>query len=128
MRATRRRDTAPEVALWQALADLGCEPQLDFPLAGTRRRADAAFPEARIAVFVDGCFWHGCPDHGTWPRANADAWRAKIEANMARDQSTDELLARNGWTVIRAWEHEDARSVADAIAAALAPERTSARR
>jgi DNA mismatch endonuclease (patch repair protein) len=128
MRATRRRNTAPEVALWQALARLGCEPTFDFPLPDTRRRADAAIPEARIAVFVDGCFWHGCPEHGTWPRANAEAWRSKILANQGRDRSTDELLARQGWTIIRAWEHEDAeavaRSVVDAAARAIGSDPT----
>jgi DNA mismatch endonuclease (patch repair protein) len=89
------------------------------PIPGLRRRADIVFPRRRVAVFIDGCFWHGCPDHGTWPKANADWWRAKIEANRTRDRDTDQRLASAGWTVVRAWDHEDAILVADRIAETL---------
>ncbi len=73
------------------------------------------FPRKKVAVYVDGCFWHGCPDHGTWPKNNADWWRSKIEANQARDRDTDAQLRDAGWTVIRVWEHEAAEA-ADHVA------------
>ena len=84
-----------------------------------RRRADVVFPRQRVAVFVDGCFWHGCPEHRTDPRANADWWRAKIEANIARDRDTDARLRTAGWLPIRVWEHEQADVAANAIASAV---------
>jgi DNA mismatch endonuclease (patch repair protein) len=68
-----------------------------------------------VAVFVDGCFWHGCPEHGTWPKENADWWRDKIEANRRRDADTDASLEAQGWSVIRVWEHKDATSAAAQI-------------
>lgn len=77
------------------------------PLQGIRRRADLVFTRARVVVYVDGCFWHGCPVHGTWPKANAAWWREKIQTNRQRDADTDEELRRHGWTVVRLWEHED---------------------
>lgn len=80
-----------------------------------RRRADIVFPRQRVAVFVDGCFWHGCPEHGTKPRANADWWQAKIAANIARDRDTDQKLLGAGWISVRVWEHDQAEAVADAI-------------
>lgn len=107
MQATRRRDTAGEVALRKALHALGLRYRIDFKLPGTRRRADVAFTRARVAVFVDGCFWHGCPKHGTWPKANAAWWRGKLEGNRQRDRNTDIALRRAGWTVLRFWEHMD---------------------
>jgi DNA mismatch endonuclease (patch repair protein) len=118
MQQTRRRDTGPELALRSILHRDGFRFRTDFPVAG-RRRADIAFTRARVAVFVDGCFWHGCPRHGTWPKANAAWWRDKIEANRRRDRETDELLARSGWTVIRVWEHEDPRRAAEEIEEAV---------
>src|SRR5215207_4342941 len=108
MRATGRRDTAPEVALRSELHRLGLRYRVDrSPVLGVRRRADVVFGPARVAVFVDGCFWHGCPIHGTWPKKNADFWRDKIETNMRRDTDTDRRLEEAGWLVIRIWEHED---------------------
>lgn len=77
------------------------------PLPGRRLTVDVAFPLRRVAVFVDGCFWHGCPVHGTWPKANAGFWRAKIEANRRRDRRVDEELREAGWRVVRVWECED---------------------
>jgi DNA mismatch endonuclease (patch repair protein) len=76
------------------------------PVPGLRRRADIVFTRARVAVFVDGCFWHGCPSCDLRPKANADWWRAKLDRNRTRDADTDGQLARAGWTVVRAWEHE----------------------
>jgi DNA mismatch endonuclease (patch repair protein) len=74
------------------------------------------FAHARVAVFIDGCFWHGCPRHGTWPKANAEWWRHKILANVARDRDTDSCLASAGWRVLRFWEHDDAEWAAEKIA------------
>jgi DNA mismatch endonuclease (patch repair protein) len=87
-------------------------------LPGLRRRADLVFGTARVAVYVDGCFWHGCPVHGTWPKANAEWWRTKIEANRNRDADTDRRMNEAGWLVIRVWEHEGA-GAADRIEAAV---------
>lgn len=80
-----------------------------------RRSIDVAFVGPRLAVFLDGCFWHGCPQHATWPARNADFWRQKIEANRKRDCETDALLAAAGWRVIRIWEHEDTDAAASRI-------------
>ena len=73
------------------------------------------FAQAKVVVFVDGCFWHGCPDHGTWPAANAEFWREKIETNRLRDRDTDARMAEVGWTVVRVWEHEDPVAAADRV-------------
>jgi DNA mismatch endonuclease, patch repair protein len=114
MQATRRRDTPAELALRSRLHSLGYRYRVDVsPIVGVRRRADVVFPRARVAVYVDGCFWHGCPQHGTWPKANAEWWSAKLEANRRRDRDTDSELAARGWRVVRVWEHE---RVGDAVA------------
>lgn len=86
------------------------------PLPELRREADIMFRRARLAVFVDGCFWHGCPDHGTLPVRNAAFWRAKIEGNAGRDQQTDTALRKAGWLAIRIWEHEDSNAAAERVA------------
>jgi DNA mismatch endonuclease (patch repair protein) len=83
------------------------------------------FPRLKVAVFVDGCFWHGCPVHGTWPKANSDWWRAKIEANRLRDSDTDRRLSEMGWRVVRIWEHEDPEQAALRIAAVVRNRRRS---
>ena len=75
------------------------------PLKGMRRRADVVFPRRKVAVYVDGCFWHSCPIHATQPRNNAQWWADKLSANVARDRNTDERLEAEGWTVVRVWEH-----------------------
>ena len=85
-----------------------------------RRRADIVFVAARVAVFVDGCFWHGCPSHYVGPKANAAWWREKIDANRRRDADTDATLCRLGWRVIRVWEHEAPAVAAERICAAVA--------
>ena len=109
MSRARRRDTAPEIALRKALHADGLRYRVAYPVPGQRRRTiDIAFTRQKVAVFVDGCFWHGCPEHGTAPRANAEWWRRKLEANRARDVDTDEMLRDRGWTVLRVWEHEGA--------------------
>ena len=108
MQATPRRDTPCEVAIRAAVHGMGLRFRVDWRLPGTRRRADLAFVRAKVAVFIDGCFWHACPRHASWPRANAAWWKQKIEDNVARDRDTDEMLKRAGWRVLRFWEHEDA--------------------
>jgi DNA mismatch endonuclease (patch repair protein) len=80
-----------------------------------RRRADLAFTRRRVAVFVDGCFWHVCPEHATAPRANGAWWAAKLAGNVARDRDTDARLAEAGWTVVRVWEHESVTEAADRV-------------
>lgn len=109
MERQRRRDTGPELALRKALWARGLRYRVDYRvLPGLRRRADVAFIGPRVAVFVDGCFWHRCPDHGTTPRANREWWVRKLEGNVERDRDTDARLRDAGWFVVRVWEHEDA--------------------
>lgn len=114
----RRKDTTPELALRRALFAAGLRYRIDFPPLPEmrRRRADVVFSRARVAVFVDGCFWHSCPLHGSLPRANRAWWAAKLEANRARDAETDEFLATHGWVVLRYWEHCDPIAAAAEIA------------
>jgi DNA mismatch endonuclease, patch repair protein len=85
------------------------------PLEGLRCRPDIVFPKQRIAVFVDGCFWHACPEHGSAPKANKEWWRKKLGANVARDRRNDAALDRAGWTVLRFWTHQPIESMADAV-------------
>ena len=107
MQVTRRRDTAAEIAIRRALHAGGLRFRVDRPvLPGMRRRADIVFVTAKVAVFVDGCFWHCCPIHRTHPRANAKWWAAKLEANRRRDGDTNRQLRKAGWMVTRVWEHE----------------------
>lgn len=133
MQNQRRRDTTPEMVLRRLLHAAGLRFRVDrAPLPGLRRRADLVFSRARVAVFVDGCFWHSCPDHGTMPSANQDWWRQKLQANQARDADTDRRLSEAGWAVVRVWEHEDpseaAARVADAVRQRTGIERTMPRR
>lgn len=127
MVANRATDTSPERALRSALHARGLRfrkhRRLDFD--GRRVRPDIVFGPSRVAVFVDGCFWHRCPTHSTHPRANAGFWKTKFERNVARDRSDDLVLERSGWTVVRVWEHEDPREAADRVEAALATARVA---
>jgi DNA mismatch endonuclease (patch repair protein) len=116
MRRQAAHDTAPEVRLRSALHRRGLRFRVHLRLpGGARREADVAFTARRVAVFVDGCFWHGCPIHATWPTQNADFWRNKIERNRARDLDTAARLASVGWMTVRVWEHEDPSAAADLI-------------
>lgn len=111
-----RRDTAPELAVRRELHGRGLRYRVDYPLPmARRRRADIAFTRLKIAVFIDGCFWHSCPLHGTSPSRNSDYWLPKLSRNMARDAETTQMLTDAGWLVLRFWEHETSSSVADSI-------------
>jgi DNA mismatch endonuclease, patch repair protein len=121
MQATRGRDTAPELALRRELHRRGLRYRVDAPiLPGLRRRADLVFRKRRVAVFVDGCFWHGCPEHGTKSRSNVAFWSEKISTNIARDADTNRRLAELGWVVVRIWAHEAPEAAADRIESLLA--------
>ncbi|MEV5001505.1 very short patch repair endonuclease [Nocardioides sp. LML1-1-1.1] len=109
-----RRHTAPEVALRSELHRRGMRYRVQMKVPGNRRRTiDIAFPRARLAVYVDGCFWHGCPEHYHPPRANADWWAWKVARNRARDADTNRQLADLGWQVLRVWEHVPPEQAAD---------------
>jgi DNA mismatch endonuclease, patch repair protein len=118
MQANRSRDTKPELAVRRLLHAQGLRYRVAVaPDKSLRRRADIVFPRQRVAVFIDGCFWHGCPEHGrTSFNRNLDYWPDKIAGNRARDMDTNARLAEAGWSVLRFWEHEEPSAVAHAIA------------
>lgn len=120
MVANRGRDTGPELRLRKLLHAKGLRYRVNIPpLRGLRRTADVVFTKAKVAVFVDGCFWHGCPEHHRPANRNGVFWREKINGNQARDRDTDRALSEAGWRVVRVWEHEDAETAADRIATIL---------
>uniref|UniRef100_UPI0012D3BD5B very short patch repair endonuclease n=1 Tax=Catellatospora paridis TaxID=1617086 RepID=UPI0012D3BD5B len=120
MSRQRARDTGIEVSVRQELHRMGLRFRIHRrPLQGVRREADLIFTRVKVAVFVDGCFWHGCPDHATWPKNNEQFWRTKIEGNRARDVDTDARLAAAGWLTVRIWEHEKAVDAALRVAATV---------
>lgn len=113
----RQKNTSAERALRRALHALGLRYRVQvLVLTKPRRVADVVFVGPRVAVFVDGCFWHGCPIHATWPKNNADFWRTKVLANQARDRDTDARLRADGWEVVRLWGHEDPTDAASRVA------------
>lgn len=108
MSRQRTRDTEPEMLLRRELHRRGLRYRVDVSIPGLpRRRADLLFTPAKVAVFVDGCFWHGCPVHGRRPLTNGPYWRLKIEKNIARDVENTRILGEHGWHVVRIWEHDD---------------------
>lgn len=121
MKANRRTDTKPELALRSALHRAGVRFRKDYPvrLPGRTVRPDVVFTRQRLAIFVDGCFWHCCPEHGTTPKSNAAYWIPKLQRNVERDAVVTEQLAAAGWTVLRAWEHELTQAVSDRVLDAL---------
>ena len=120
MLANKSRDTRPELLVRSLVHRRGFRYRISArPLPELRRTADLVFRPTRVAVFIDGCYWHGCPQHYKEPKTNTDYWRAKITANSQRDRQTDELLSEAGWLVLRFWEHEDPNEIADAIATAV---------
>jgi DNA mismatch endonuclease (patch repair protein) len=120
MSRIRRRDTRPEWLLRRALHARGWRYFVDRPVRGVSRcRPDLSFPRLRVAVFVDGCFWHFCPPHTHLPRANAAYWQAKLLANRQRDARHDAELAGAGWRVVRVWEHDAVEQAVAAVEAVL---------
>lgn len=127
MRANRRRDTTPELLLRSALHRAGARYRVDFPIRprGSRPiRPDVVFTARRIAVFVDGCFWHGCPLHATIPATNRAYWEPKLAANRERDLRTTAALEDDGWVVLRFWEHHEPESAARKVLQAIAESST----
>jgi DNA mismatch endonuclease, patch repair protein len=120
MKRQKQASTAPELELRRKLHAAGLRYRVDQPvLPDQRRRADLVFTKAKVAVFVDGCFWHVCPQHATWPKSNAAWWRAKLAANVARDHDTMRRLSDAGWTVVRVWEHERIEEAANRVMEAV---------
>ena len=120
MQGNRSRDTAPELLVRRAVHAMGLRYRVAArPEPDLRRTADLVFTRARIAVFIDGCYWHGCPEHYIEPKRNVDYWRPKIARNRERDEETTAALTARGWRVLRFWSHEDPLAVAAAISAAV---------
>lgn len=126
MAKQRTSDTVAELAVRRILHRSGLRYRVDAALPSMpRRRADILFTKAKVAVFIDGCFWHSCPDHGTKPKSNADWWLQKLATNVARDADTNARLRSLGWTVLRFWEHQHSAVVAAEVEKAVrAPTRT----
>lgn len=122
MRGNHKRDTSPELAVRSAVHAAGLRYRVHVPIRlGAKMvvRPDLVFPRQRVAVFVDGCFWHGCPQHGTSPRSNRAYWTAKITRNRERDKQTSRALRRQNWRVVRIWEHETPARAVTRVAAAV---------
>ena len=129
MRSNKPRDTRPELALRSAAHALGLRYRVSAqPVKGLRRTADMVFPRERVAVFLDGCFWHGCEVHHTVAATNAQYWAAKVQRNRERDRETNEHLSRAGWLVVRVWEHEEPSEAAQRIAELIKSRRREAHR
>ncbi|MBX9387560.1 very short patch repair endonuclease [Streptomonospora nanhaiensis] len=117
MRSNKGRDTKPELALRRAVHSLGLRYRVSArPLPKVRRTADMVFTRVKVAVFLDGCFWHGCPEHHTVAATNAGFWAEKVRRTRERDSETDRLLREAGWLPVRVWEHEDPEEAAHRVA------------
>jgi DNA mismatch endonuclease (patch repair protein) len=117
MRGNRGTDTRPEIVLRSALHRIGLRFRKHVaPIPAVRCRADVVFRRQRVAVFVDGCFWHQCPQHGVRPETNKGYWAEKLRRNVERDRRNEAELEAHGWTVIRVWEHDDPLDAAHRIA------------
>jgi DNA mismatch endonuclease (patch repair protein) len=122
MRGNRRANTRPEIAVRAELHRRGFRFRKDYflPIRGARGvRVDIVFTRVRVAVFIDGCFWHGCPDHGHAPRRNTGYWEPKLTRNRARDALVSERLVDQGWRVVRVWEHTPPAEAADLVASSV---------
>lgn len=120
MQSNRPRDTALETAVRSALHRRGLRFRKHVrPIRGLACTVDVAFPRERLAVFIDGCYWHLCPEHASYPKANAAWWRTKLEGNRDRDRRNEAALAEGGWTVLRVWEHEELATVVMRVTRAL---------
>lgn len=131
MASNRRRDTSPELALRSLLHGLGLRFRVDYAIRLDGRRpirADVVFTRQRVAVFVDGCFWHSCPLHGSQPKTNTDYWQPKLQGNRERDALYSRLLEEAGWRVIRIWEHEPPPEAAARVVEAVRGDSAQARR
>jgi DNA mismatch endonuclease (patch repair protein) len=118
MRSNRGRDTQLELAVRRGLHARGLRYRVQFKVPGSSRRTiDVAFTRLRLAIFIDGCFWHGCPVHHTLSKTHPDFWAEKVNRNRERDVETDLLLTDQGWTVRRFWEHESVDAITDAVVA-----------
>ncbi|WGX99438.1 very short patch repair endonuclease [Nocardioides sp. L-11A] len=124
MRGNRRSGTKPEIAMRSALHAAGYRFRKDYPLdlGSVRPRPDIVFTKPKVAVFVDGCYWHSCPEHGTQPKSNADYWRPKLARNVERDREHDAALREAGWTVVRIWEHVPVVEAVDVVSRAVSRE------
>lgn len=120
MRGNKGRDTRPELEVRSAAHALGLRYRVGIsPIPGTRRTADLVFTRAKVAVFVDGCYWHGCSEHHRPATVNREFWASKIQGNVARDADTNTRLIEAGWRVVRVWEHEQPADAAAKIYAAV---------
>ena len=120
MQRQRRRDTNHELEIRRALHSLGYRFRVDYRMEPSMRtRGDIVFTRRRLVVFVDGCFWHGCPEHATAPKTNAEWWREKLAANVERDRRVDRALTALDWTVLRIWEHEPVPEAVQRIESSL---------
>lgn len=125
MQGNRSRDTSPELAVRRRLHAAGLRFRVARrPEPTLNRTADVVFTRQRIAVFIDGCYWHACPEHRTVAQANASYWSEKLARNVARDADTTKKLQSAGWTVLRFWEHEDPDRVAASVTAAVRTSRS----
>ena len=121
-----RRDTGPELAIRRLLHRTGLRYRVCYPVPGLPRRSiDIAFTRRKVAVFIDGCYWHGCPVHGQVPAANRDWWRQKLRINQIRDNDTTRHLESLGWNVLRFWEHETPTAIVERVILTVAPERAA---
>ncbi len=122
MKGNRKRDTGPEIALRSTLHRMGFRYRCDYPIRVPGRRllrVDIAFPRAGVAVFVDGCFWHSCPDHSNVPAVNRHYWEPKLARNVQRDAEVDSALRSAGWTTVHVWEHEASDEAAARVISAV---------
>ncbi len=118
------RNTGPEMAVRQAVHAMGGRYRVHLPVPGMPRRTiDMAFLGPKVAVFIDGCFWHSCPQHGSRPNSNSELWQAKFERNVERDLDTTSRLEEQGWSVLRFWEHQSPADVAEQVVAEVAKRR-----
>ncbi|RLT91262.1 MULTISPECIES: very short patch repair endonuclease [unclassified Ketobacter] len=112
MSQIRAKNTKPEVILRKALWRMGWRYRINNKLPG---KPDLIYPSLKVAIFIDGCFWHKCPKHYQAPKSRASFWEKKIQGNVTRDQRNNELLQSDGWLVVRVWEHEIKESLTDTV-------------
>lgn len=128
MQANRSKNTSPELALRRLLHANGLRYRVNSrPLKSVRRTADVVFSKLRVAIFVDGCFWHACPEHYREPQTHAEYWRPKIARNLERDAEINALLEAEGWLVLRFWSHQEPGEVASTVTAEIQKRREQPR-